>query len=127
MSSLGKDGRGCHRTYLDTGYYYEQLQRYIALFGRSRLHVVLYEDLVNSPETTTTDIFAFLGLDPACAPKIDYSPLNRSALGMLEHVDAALETLLIDHYRPHNEALETLLGRSLAAWSKPFRRVAGAL
>jgi len=32
--SLEPDGKGLYRTYLDSGYYYEQLIRYIQLFGR---------------------------------------------------------------------------------------------
>ena len=54
-----------YRTYLDTGYYYEQIQRYLALFPAKNLKVMLFEDMVANPKQVVDDVVQFLGLDPA--------------------------------------------------------------
>ena len=53
-----------YRTYLDTGYYHEQIQRYLALFPAKNLKVMLFEDMVANPKQIVDDIVQFLGLDP---------------------------------------------------------------
>jgi len=61
------------RRYLDTGYYYEQVQRYLRLFPRVNLKVILFEDLTEQPELVLNDLAEFLGLGPSpsrlAAPK----------------------------------------------------------
>jgi len=51
-----------YRTYVDTGYYMEQIERYLKLFSREQLCVVLTEDLQNSPLKTINRIREFLEL-----------------------------------------------------------------
>lgn len=51
-------------TYLDTGYYAEQLRRYLALFPADRLKVVLTDDLERDVEATVADVHRFLGVEP---------------------------------------------------------------
>lgn len=60
----GRAGDGPYRTYLDTGYYDQQLARYQQLFPASSLKVLLFEDFVREPEKTMDELVAFLGLDP---------------------------------------------------------------
>ena len=50
------------------GMYAEQVERYEARFGRSRLHVVLYDDLKTDREGVLQGIFAFIGVDPDRVP-----------------------------------------------------------
>lgn len=75
---LDGDGMGPHRTYLDSGYYAEQLQRYLDLFGRERLKVILFEDMIADPRRVFAETCAFLGLDPAAAGQVDFTPRNSS-------------------------------------------------
>jgi Sulfotransferase domain len=117
-----RDIRSPHRTYLDSGYYAEQLERYTELFGKDKLHIVFFEDLAARPKTVMEGIFRFLDVDPAYASQIAYSPLNVSARGALEQVDARTEAWLIEHYRSHNQRLETLLDRPTDTWNRPFTR-----
>lgn len=56
---------GRHRA---LGFYTEHVQRYIDTFGRDRLHIYLYDDLVADPHKTLRDLFGFLGVDPAFEP-----------------------------------------------------------
>lgn len=52
-------------TYLRHGHYAEQLQVYVDLFGRDRVHVVLNDDLSKDPEPVVRQAVAWLGADPA--------------------------------------------------------------
>lgn len=60
----GNTGYGIYRTYIDTGYYHEQIRRYLALFPASQLRVILFEDLISRPEQVLADLVEFLGLAP---------------------------------------------------------------
>jgi hypothetical protein len=112
-------GYGVHRTYLDTGYYLEQLLRYETLFGRARLHIVLAEDLFGNPEQTVSGVFSFLDVDSGVARRAKYDVYNDALPGKEQQVTAEVWSWLIDHYRLHNRELENFLGRSLAAWNEP--------
>ena len=51
------------RTYLDSGYYAQQIERYLALFPRRQLKIVLLEDLSAKPQQIVSDIWRFLEID----------------------------------------------------------------
>ena len=53
-----------HATYLDLGFYAEQLRRYLELFPAQNLKVVLFEDLAEDPVAVTREMWRFLGVDP---------------------------------------------------------------
>lgn len=59
----GQQGDGPYRTYLDSGYYLEQIERYLRRFPRESLKVILFEDLVSRPREVVSDVVQFLGLD----------------------------------------------------------------
>jgi hypothetical protein len=121
-NTLEADGKGCYRTYLDSGYYYDQLLRYIELFGKDQLRIILLEDLANNPKQVTAMLLDFLGADAEYARDMQYPVLNQSMPGMDRHLDEATESWLIRHYKPHNQNLERLLHRSLAGWDEPILR-----
>jgi hypothetical protein len=52
------------RTYLDMGYYADQLRRYYELFPREQLRVVLLDDLHADPLAVMRDLYAFIGVAP---------------------------------------------------------------
>jgi Sulfotransferase family len=55
--------------YRDLANYHDQLERFMAAFGRERICVVIHDDLVSDPVSTYPKVFAFLGLDrPAPSP-----------------------------------------------------------
>jgi hypothetical protein len=119
IGCLDESGRSGDRTYIDTGYYAEQLERYIALFGRNRLHVILFDELVREPRKTVREACRFLDVDPDPVAKINVEPLNQSSPGMWGHVDRRTWDWLGAHYEAHNRRLEALLGRSLEIWRTP--------
>jgi hypothetical protein len=140
---LGADGRGPHRTYLDTGYYAIQLQRYLEHFPRERFKVMILEEVIKKPQQHCAELFEFLQVNPAQASTINYDVANRAdsmdrrvaarwtatrarALIRGENTTAvpsivtpappmsrSIKTWLRAHYAPHNEALAKLLGRPL--------------
>ena len=116
---LNLEGRVPFRTYVDSGYYDEQLQRYIDLFGRESLHIVLFEDLARNPADVMAGIFRFLGADSKFATSLNYTKANISTPGALQQVDSATLEWLRAHYRSHNRRLESLMNLSLDAWEFP--------
>ena len=71
--------------YREQGFYFRHLTPYFALFPRSQIRVVLYEDLEVDPDGLVADLFGFLGVDPGFRPdtSIRWNPsgLPRSARG----------------------------------------------
>jgi hypothetical protein len=62
-------------TILDSGYYADQINRYISLFGEQRIKIVFQEDLLHKTSETLNDILRFLRL-PVVSIK-DLSPQGR--------------------------------------------------
>lgn len=69
---------GYHQNYLyfNSGLYSVQLRRYLNLFPREQIHILLFEDLTSSPQTACGHITDWLGLPPM--PQIDSEPRNRA-------------------------------------------------
>lgn len=57
---------------LERGHYREHLERYLALFDRERVHIVLFEDFIADSQRATDEACAFLGLDGS----VDVSSLH---------------------------------------------------
>lgn len=115
-----ESGRGMFRTYVDAGYYHEQLCRYLEFFPREQLRVMLLDDLARDPQSVVMETLDFLGARRDPAAHFLYPVINRSDPDMQNHVDAATLSWLVEHYRPHNEKLGQLIGRSLRHWDQPF-------
>lgn len=58
--------------YIDRGFYYRSLTRYLEFFPRSQIHVLLLEDLKHDPERVMLDLFHFLGIDESFAPDLSH-------------------------------------------------------
>jgi len=118
---LRRNPRKGHGTYIDSGYYFDQLQRYMRLFDRRQLHVMLFDRHVSCPAESLRELFRFLDVNESIAPLVDVRPFNQSAPGMWDQVDDRLWNRLIEHYAPHNRRLEEFLGCSLACWDNAPR------
>lgn len=57
--------------------YTEQLERYVAAFGRERLHVVLYDDFASDTPTSYADTLRFLGVRDDVRP-VSFDVVNAS-------------------------------------------------
>jgi hypothetical protein len=54
--------------YLDSGFYYPQLRRYMDLFKKEQIRVYLYEDLRDKGDDLLRDIFNFIGVNDNFSP-----------------------------------------------------------
>lgn len=82
--AAGRDAdRGAHGAYVSRGFYYAQLKRYLELFDRDQIKIILSEDLSSDPSGVLQDVFRFLEVDktilPATSAKHNVSgvPKNR--------------------------------------------------
>lgn len=96
------------RSYLRGGLYAEQLERWFAIFPRDQLLILRSEDLFADPRPVFHRVLDFLEL-PAWEPP-RYRAINA---GEYEPMDPAKRRRLTEFFRPHNQRLEELLGRSL--------------
>lgn len=72
--------------------YYHHLKRYIDSFGRDKVLVVFYEDMVEDPEAFMGTIYRFLGVDDAFVPPNLHERINPAR-------DARAESLALFAYR----------------------------
>jgi hypothetical protein len=56
--------------YTDFARYAEHVERYLRAFGRSRVHVVWFEQLAAEPAAAFRDVCLFLGVDPTFRPDL---------------------------------------------------------
>jgi hypothetical protein len=98
-----------HFSYLARGRYLEQLEWWTAAFPRTRLLVLLTDDLERDPQTTVSQLTGFLGLPP-----IEITvPRKAHVSRPLPPISAATRERLVDYFRPYNEELQEWLGRKL--------------
>ncbi len=77
--------------YVKRGFYFSQLERYLKLFPKERLLVLLYEDIQADPRTHLKRIFSFIGVDenfvPSSAARV--VPSEDLATGMMAPMSGA--------------------------------------
>ncbi len=61
-TNLDKHGRSLFTTYVDSGYYFEQIKRFKDMFPKNNIKIILTENLLHTPDQTINDIRQFLGL-----------------------------------------------------------------
>lgn len=101
--------------YLSTGRYAEQLEGWLARFGRERLLLLSSEELRRDPHGVVVRTADFLGLEPPAG--IDYRRHNESAKET-GAIPAGTRQRLEAYFAPHDEALAELLGHA-PAWRAP--------
>jgi hypothetical protein len=95
-----------HQAYRRRGHYAEQLAQFTSLLGPTSVHVVESERFFSEPAEEYTRLLEFLKLPIAMPPSFDqYNARPGSPL------DADVHASLREHFKPHDEALEKLLGR----------------
>jgi hypothetical protein len=72
--------------------YYHHLKRYVDYFGRDRVLVLFFEDMVEAPETYMRTIYGFLGVDDTFVPPNLHERINPAR-------DARAESLALFAYR----------------------------
>jgi hypothetical protein len=80
----------------------EQLERYFEAFGRSRVHVIVYDDFRDQTRRTYAETLSFLGVDSGFQPQIDVVNANRRVRSRV------LQRLIFQPPRPMLGTVRTL-------------------
>ncbi|GAB4300385.1 MAG: sulfotransferase domain-containing protein [Oscillatoriaceae cyanobacterium] len=80
--------------YVQLGFYYIQIQRYLQFFDRSQLKICFHEDLEKNPNQLICELFNFLGVDESFIPDIS-TRHNVSGLPKNKFWQSTLQTILI--------------------------------
>lgn len=136
------EARTLYRTYVDAGYYDEQIERYRKLFPAHQLRVLFLKDLRSRPQEVLAEICEFLGISKEPLKEADCrlenvgKPMKRNRAitywlsqrlrgHNLAYADVRerpairpeFRQFLADHYRPFNSRLSELLSRDLSHWT----------
>ena len=96
--------------YMGAGIYIEHLERWLSIFPRHQILVLILEDLAQDPAREVNKIFKFLGCEEH---KLDsYKILKQAKYDMNEIRPETIDALK-KFYKPYNKKLETFLGRKL--------------
>lgn len=60
--------------YKDVALFSEQVKRYLDVFGKEKVHIIIYEEFANDPEASIKKVLSFLGIDSDI--KIQYKVIN---------------------------------------------------
>ncbi len=102
--------------YLSRGRYAERLAPYLRHFDRSRIMVVVAEDLLSRRRETLQGVYGFLGVDHAFWSD-DLAHIWHTGEDPVPPVDAVLRARLQEALRRDAERLRALTGHRLDAWS----------
>lgn len=78
-------GRPENYLYLDRVEYSDQVERYLALFGRRNVKVVIYERFRRDQVNVVQDIYNFLGVDAVFVPEIREINVSGATRSLLLH------------------------------------------
>lgn len=67
---------GTHRTYIDSGYYLNQIERYIKLFSEEKILIILSNDLLREKQSVMNSITKFLNIEPFDFGKVNFRKNN---------------------------------------------------
>jgi len=101
--------------YVERGLYHQQLRRWFAVFDRSRMKIVLFEDFLAEPQRTLADVASFLDVDPGALPPRQLAMENMSA-AQGARMPPALYRALAERFSDDVIALEKLIDRDLRHW-----------
>lgn len=119
--------RKCY-SYVDRGHYIDQIEALESGHARERLHVMLFEDLVESRVASLERLFEFLGVDtePAGAIKevwrnayraTDASGKRSGARSAYPPMPPEARARLVEHFTPYNDRMAAWLRRDLSPWN----------
>jgi hypothetical protein len=106
--SLERSREHRHFSYLARGRYAEQLDRWFAVLPRGQFLILRFEDLARDPLGVLSVTLDFLGLPRAATVRLEARNTRR-----YPPMDAATAARLREYFEPHNQRLESLLGRSM--------------
>jgi hypothetical protein len=106
--------------YVSRGYYALQLELLLKVYTRNRVLVIDSASLTEDMSAVCERVFDFMGLDSfdVKSGKTGDRDVNQ------QKIDSRVVDRLREHYRPHDEMLEELLGQSFSWMSRRVQSVA---
>ncbi|WP_285705999.1 sulfotransferase [Microtetraspora sp. NBRC 16547] len=103
------------QSYVAQSEYDVALRRWFEHFPADRFHVIGSEEFYRDQQRACDEVADFLGLPHAPLPDAGkvWNPAPKAELS------ASTRRRLVEHFAPHNAALEKLLGRSFPDWAAP--------
>jgi hypothetical protein len=77
--------------YLEEGFYHRHLVRWFNLFGREKIHVILFDDIKDRPEKVVHDLYGFLGVASGFVPPSLHRRVNPAAQARFEFLTYAFK------------------------------------
>jgi hypothetical protein len=107
--------------YRRRGYYAEQLRGLETVYGRDRMHVLIFEEFIKAPRDSMRGVFDFLGIDSAVADTVELehrksSRGGRKAKQGYPPMSPETRARLREDFAPHHADLQAWLGREVTAW-----------
>jgi hypothetical protein len=127
---LSRNGVGSFdlvHTWIRPGFYLELLKPFLDLFPRSRILVLVFDDLIVDPRAFLKTVFEFLKVDSTFEPSVlrrrvnaGLKPGNRESAEneYARGIDPGVQNELIEIYRESIRDLECFLERDLSSWLK---------
>jgi len=81
------------RSCLEQGLYAEQLNRYLHVFKKEQMLVLVYEDSKKDPASYMRSIFEFLGVDPTFIPSMLHTEINVARTPRLIGVEKVMQNI----------------------------------
>ena len=123
--------------WIATGFYYTHLKHLQTLFPKDQICVMLYEDLLDSPQQFCQNVFRFLDIDPTFLPSVVNNRVNKAwykptLLEMIKNlragraireseyqrgIDPQFRSQLREVFRDEIACLSALLSRDLSHWN----------
>lgn len=76
LRRTGPSGWGVNSLYVQLGYYARQLARYLEIFGKERVLVLVFEQFIKDTVGTMREVFEFLGVDAEIAQRLSTEKKN---------------------------------------------------
>lgn len=113
----GREHRPVHEAFdpaahhVQAGFYHAQIKRYLDLFPREQLMLILYEEFARDNKRTLRDTFEFLGVDP------DFEPPLHQKHNVSTYPKSRLFNTLIE-----NRLTRDVLRPAMPGWLRHFAR-----
>lgn len=100
--------------FLELGFYFGQVKRFLDLFCRQNIYIAFYEDYQRDPAGMIENVLRFLDVDASFRADTSRKYLASGDPGC--RMDARDRAYLVNYYRADIEKLAALLDRDLSHW-----------
>ena len=101
-----------HHAYLLKGIYLKHIEMWQKYFDKENFFIFSTEELQNNPNKIVNEVFSFLELE-----KYDIVNLKKLNTGKYEEMKLETRNYLIEYFKPYNEKLFNLIGKTFD-WEK---------